>query len=591
MIKRHLTKYAAAASALLVLGLSAHTSRAATSAPDLDGDGVPNIVDTDIDNDGIPNALDSNIDGGIAKSGPHAGQYIGDHVDNDSPAEKDIDGDGQTDDSLAERDVDGDTKKDDDATELDIDGDRRNDDSPSEMDIDGDGTKDDEASEDDIDGDSLSDDDDTEMDIDGDGKDDDSDDDIDGDGKSNDGSVDDDTDGDGTGNGDAMDENDDGDSLGDRMDDDDDNDGDDDSDDGDHHDEDDEQEVEISLTKAASAPADSRCRVKIQRMANGKVDLELDGRDFPAGAYDVTVDGTLIGQLQMVDDNGDLEGEQQWETNANDSDEINLTIDVINKPITVSKAGVTYFTGTVPTPPAPGDPPPPPVVAESDLTPGPAAPANADGTIQLEAAPGDVELQFEVENLVDGAYDLLIDGALRATFMVEDGQAQLKFDTSPKTEEGEIALDFDYAGLSVSVAQGANVFFTGTIPLSPGDGGTPGDGEDNGGADPLIAALSPTPDAPAAANGEIQLQFGAAGVVGFEIEAEDLADGVYTLTVGEVVRGELTVTLGHGKLRFETHPDTSEEQLLSFAVAGLPVSLSQNGVAVLTGTAPNAPEA
>ena len=38
-------------------------------APDLDGDGIPNIVDPDIDGDGIPNALDKNVDGGIARSG------------------------------------------------------------------------------------------------------------------------------------------------------------------------------------------------------------------------------------------------------------------------------------------------------------------------------------------------------------------------------------------------------------------------------------------------------------------------------------------------------------------------------------------
>ena len=35
--------------------------RAVGDAPDLDGDGVPNIVDPDVDNDGIPNALDKNI--------------------------------------------------------------------------------------------------------------------------------------------------------------------------------------------------------------------------------------------------------------------------------------------------------------------------------------------------------------------------------------------------------------------------------------------------------------------------------------------------------------------------------------------------
>lgn len=84
------------------------------AGPDLDGDGVPNVVDPDIDNDGIPNALDRNIDGGIPKSGPHKGRYIGDHLDNDNPAEKDIDDDGLADDSLGEEDIDGDGLDDDD---------------------------------------------------------------------------------------------------------------------------------------------------------------------------------------------------------------------------------------------------------------------------------------------------------------------------------------------------------------------------------------------------------------------------------------------------------------------------------------------
>lgn len=127
--------------------------------PDLDGDGVPNVVDPDIDNDGIPNALDRNIDGGIPKSGPHKGRYIGDHLDNDSPAEKDIDDDGLADDSLGEADLDGDGKHDDSVLEGDVDGDRRLDDASVETDMDGDGREDAAAAADDIDGDGFDDDD------------------------------------------------------------------------------------------------------------------------------------------------------------------------------------------------------------------------------------------------------------------------------------------------------------------------------------------------------------------------------------------------------------------------------------------------
>ena len=94
------------------LALATGAAQAANNAPDLDGDGIPNIVDPDVDGDGIPNGLDDNVDGGIAVSGPYAGQYVGDHLRNDNPAELDIDGDGLADDSLGETDIDGDSMQD-----------------------------------------------------------------------------------------------------------------------------------------------------------------------------------------------------------------------------------------------------------------------------------------------------------------------------------------------------------------------------------------------------------------------------------------------------------------------------------------------
>jgi hypothetical protein len=57
--------------------ISAHAK--SSSLPDLDGDGIPNLVDPDVDNDGIPNGRDSNVDGGMCRSGPYKGRCIGDH--------------------------------------------------------------------------------------------------------------------------------------------------------------------------------------------------------------------------------------------------------------------------------------------------------------------------------------------------------------------------------------------------------------------------------------------------------------------------------------------------------------------------------
>ena len=588
MIKKSLTKSAATAATFLVLSFGV-PGLCAGAAPDLDGDGIPNIVDPDIDNDGIPNALDDNVDGGICKYGPFAGKYLGDHVNNDSPAERDIDDDAQDDDSLAESDVDGDGKRDDDALELDIDGDRRPDSSAAEMDIDGDGRKDDELSEDDIDGDSLSDDDDSEMNIDGDDTSDSADGDIDGDNRGNSASVDDDIDGDGKLNTSTDEDDDDGDGMKDRDDDDDDNDGEEDNNDTDHHQEDDEQEVQITLTKSANAPSGCRARVKIQRMATGKIEMNVDGQDFPAGAYDVTVDGTLIGQLNMIQNGGDLEGEQEWETNANAADEINLIIEVIGKPIVISRNGVTYFTGTVPTPPTYTGGGTTTTSGNVSLVRGAAANSNAKGKIEVEwNQTGAKELEVELESISAGTYSFLVDGTVRGTIIVSGNEGQLKFDVAPKLNEGEIALDFPISGLPVVIAQGANVFFTGTLPIVPG-GGDAGTGGENGSGVPIASSLSPTATAPMTAKGEVKLEFGLAGAVSMEVEVEHLADGAYTLKVNDTTRGTINVVAGEGKLRFEVTPDDPAELLLDFAAAGLPVSLVQGEAIFLTGTAPVAP--
>jgi hypothetical protein len=159
------------ASQILALGLAVSTApslKAQTAVNDLDRDGISNISDTDVDNDGILNGSDSNIDGGVAKSGPLKGQYIGDRIANDNTAELDMDADGLLDNAANETDIDADALADNAAMELDIDADGRADTAANETDIDGDGITDISVNETDIDGDGLADDEMTETDIDGD---------------------------------------------------------------------------------------------------------------------------------------------------------------------------------------------------------------------------------------------------------------------------------------------------------------------------------------------------------------------------------------------------------------------------------------
>jgi hypothetical protein len=457
--------------AAATLGLSAMNARAGGSAPDLDGDGVPNIVDPDVDNDGIPNALDENIDGGIAKNGPHAGQYIGDHVNNDNPAEKDIDDDGLADDSLGETDTDGDSKTDDSAWETDTDGDGRGDSQPAERDMDGDGRLDDDLSEDDIDGDSLDDDDFLEDDIDGDTSSDSMDDDIDGDSRGNRVTDDDDVDGDGRLNDDDGEHDDDGDGAHDRDDDDDNNDGIEDHDDDDHHNEEDEVEQSVNLTPGQAAPAGSSVEVELQSMATGKMELKIRGEDFPAGNYSVVIGGTVRGTLVMEQDDDETRGDIEFETGSIDEDELPLDFAVVGQAVSVVQGGVTWFSGIIPTPPPPptggGDPDghDHTFIQVLDRASGLPAEAKAEAEIDVGVA-GVVLFEVEIEGVPAGSYDVKIGGTFRGTVAAvaypERTRGELRFEAEP--DAGEILLDFPVIGLPVTISQGGTLFFSGTVP-------------------------------------------------------------------------------------------------------------------------------
>lgn len=438
------------------------------SLRDLDGDGIPNVVDPDIDNDGEPNFKDRNIDGGLAKTGPFADRDIGDNIDNDNPEEKDIDDDGLADDSLAEKDIDADGKLDDDPLEDDIDGDGRKDDDVAENDIDGDGRDDEAANEDDIDGDGLDDDDDLEDDIDGDNKKDDVDDDIDGDGKANDDSTELDTDGDGIANDDPADKDDDGDSISDRNDDDDDNNGIKDIDDSGHHPEDGQQELQTDLARVA-APGGSDARVSLKYLATTTGSFVMDVRDAAAGSYDLVVGGVVRGSVVVEQLNSHTRGTLTFKTTASGSGSLLLNFPVAEQLVEIRQGTTVYYSGTVPALPPPsadgeiGE-------AQVHLAGAPNLSANADAVAVMEfTATGPIQIELEVTKIAIGTYDVSIGESVRGTITVAAGTngtlGVLKF--TKAGDAGTVLMNFPVAGQTISITQGGSTFFTGQLAEVP----------------------------------------------------------------------------------------------------------------------------
>lgn len=311
-------------------------------------------------------------------------------------------------------------------------------------------------------GDRFRNDDPREKDIDGDGRSDKTDDDIDGDGIRN--GKDDDCDGDGKGR--SRDRDDDGDGKDDDDDNDDDNDG---------ISDDDESEVEVRLIATADAPSGSRVRVKVKQYPGGKIELEFDGRGLAAGDYDIVVGGTTLGPLTMVDDDGRTEGEVHFETNPNKSDELPLPFNPFGLPVLIVDNGVTYFSGTVPTPTdvfnddddddnGGGDD------LTSSLTKAPGLSSEAESSVEIQVgAKGVTGLEVEVEAIPAGAYDFKVDGVNRGTLSVVlvkgKLRGKLRYEIVPDGN-GELLLNFPVAGKSIVISQGATTFFSGTAPTA-----------------------------------------------------------------------------------------------------------------------------
>jgi hypothetical protein len=251
---------------------------------------------------------------------------------------------------------------------------------------------------------------------------------------------------------------------------------------------------------------------------------------------------------------------------------------------------VVYFAGTVPMPPDAPTGGGVVVTPGSDrLIPGPAAPVGAKGKVETEfGGAGVVSLELEVEDLPTGSYTVMIGGEERAVMTVSGGKGKVRWDTEAKLSEGKLPLDFAAAGLPVSIVQGEAVYFTGNVPAAgPGvaDGEDDEDGED--GEDGGTVSLTRTADAPAGAEATAEAEFGVAGIVSLEVEAEGLTDGEYAVVIDGEVRGVLVSAGGEAKLRWDTEPDAARGDLmLDFASAGAVVKIRKGDTDLFTGLLP-----
>lgn len=136
-----------------------------------------------------------------------------------------------------------------------------------------------------------------------------------------------------------------------------------------------------------------------------------------------------------------------------------------------------------------------------------------------------------------------------------------------------LPLDFDPRRNEVEVEDEAGTVLTNTAP----DGSHPEGTRIN----ERVALLST--GAIAGASGGARLRE-RRGVRDFDVEIEDVPDGVYTLLVDTVDRGVITAAAGRGKIEFSDGGDDPEELPLDFDPFGAAVQVAQGSTIILSGT-------
>lgn len=317
---------------------------------------------------------------------------------------------------------------------------------------------------------------------------------------------------------------------------------------------------------SARTPEEGHALAKwsVDKRARRKFSVEIE--DVEEGEYELSVGGVVRGTFIAEDTGEQVEGEIEFE-NDDDEESLPLDFDPLGAQIEVRLDGELWFAGAFDPGAADGAPAPEPEsFLEEDLTTTGAQPS-AEGRARYEVDDkGRHRFSVEIEGVEAGPYVLRVAGVQRAELraVVEEGDdavAQVEFRSPP--ERGKLALNFDPRGQWIEIADGDGVLLFSHV-LGDGSGQQPG-------VEPIFLSLALL--AAPEAEGTVLAVFKRKpdGDAKFNVKARQLPVGDYSVEVGGVERGILTVVADgddtEGELEFETDPE-GEELELDFEVLG-----------------------
>lgn len=324
----------------------------------------------------------------------------------------------------------------------------------------------------------------------------------------------------------------------------------------------------VRLTPVAATTGTATARFRTRK--DGRRDFKVQLGGVAAGSYTVFVDGINRGTVAAPAGIGEIEFKSdpsQGELLL-DFDPRGAIIDIFNggtlafsKTFLGTGAGVTECSFSETTV----------AIASTGLDPDGSAEAKTTTETDCER-----KFDVEIEDVPVGNYDVYVDGALKGTLtVVDDGvkvEGELEF-SNDGDDADELLLDFDPAGATIEVKQGASTFFSGAFV--GGTTSTTGSGACTASEKrlPLLnAGVFP------AGSGDTDFEVRDDCEQNFDVEIEDVPLGNYDVYVNGAFKGSLTVVdTGdgiEGELEFGTGDDL-DELPLDFDPTGALIEVKQ----------------
>ncbi|MDJ0654534.1 MAG: hypothetical protein QNJ40_10295 [Xanthomonadales bacterium] len=354
-------------------------------------------------------------------------------------------------------------------------------------------------------------------------------------------------------------------------------------------------EIALEPTSGAS-PASGEVEFEAEP---GRADFKVEIEDLPAGTYQLVVDGTPQGDIEVTSRNGGTEGELELRSPADAGHEL-LTFDPRGAVIEIASDGMVLLSSDAV--PMDDGGPEQDLEIEISLTNEGVYPF-AYGEAEFEQRSDRSEFSVEIEDVPAGEYTLMVGGQARGIIEVIEligGGTEGELEFRNPAEAGKDPLDFDPRGQDIFVLEGDTAIFSAEFPGMPEDGDdTNGDGDNSDDRDDDSDSDSDNGDDGDDGNDagddgnadgtrlEIDVDLANEGVypmgsgdaryreradrVDFQVEIEDVPEGSYALRVGGVERGIIDVTATAGEVEGEIEfrdPVEPGKELLDFDPRG-----------------------